>query len=150
MYDIYRKALFDLIRTYAFKGWKLTIKHLMVGLLNLGGDAALIADQDFYDEALKPSRKHVKRGSGGFKVTEQWPPFWTEIFKKRDDDSDESRCPHPDDVKAYLAKREELVTFPDAAPHPVIKHLQMTCVKKFGLTRMTDTVFMCSYILPFS
>ena len=68
-YDLYRKALFDLIRNYSFKEWKVTLKHLIVALLNFGADERLIVDQKFYDEALKPARLRESSKKNRFSVS---------------------------------------------------------------------------------
>jgi len=131
-YDLYRKALFDLIRNYSFKEWKVTLKHLIVALLNFGADERLIVDQKFYDEALKPARLRESSKKNRFSLKDVWPHFFDALLKRMESE-EEGKCrpaPSEADVKDYLQRRgEPLLIRAGGKPH--VKHLQMTSIEKF-------------------
>jgi len=128
-YDLYHKALFDLIRNYSYKEWKLTYKHLLVALMNFGADETLLLDQNFYDEALKPTRQREEKSK--FKINQSWPPFFVAIWKQLSEEGGVNRTPHSEaDIQDYLDRSGGKLLF-KTRTNPYLKHLQMTCVEKF-------------------
>ena len=46
-YQVYRKALFDLLRNYGFRSWKLKLEHVITPLINLGFREDLVCDKGY-------------------------------------------------------------------------------------------------------
>ena len=59
-YEMYKKALFDLLRNYGFSSFKLRLKHLFPCLLNLGFNQKVLLNEEHYLKALDDRIDNVK------------------------------------------------------------------------------------------
>lgn len=85
--DILKKTLFSLLKNYAFTSWKLSLKHLITCLLNLGIKQIAILDQAHYNlfmktrlDMLTEHWQETNRGPYRFVIT-QFPAFFQRLFE---------------------------------------------------------------------
>ena len=143
-YQLYRKCLFKLLHTYNIKGWKILPVHLIIGLVNLGGDAEFLANQELFDELFKPVIERDKKRqmaqrkkSKDFRLSSLWPPFFDRIYKELKKDPTAYSPPTAEQCIKHLTGRdggpeevplpqlfngEDIESAPDAT---VMKHVQV-------------------------
>ena len=137
-YQLYRKCLFKLLHTYNIKGWKILPVHLIIGLVNLGGNHDLLANQELFDELFKPVIERDKKRqmaqrkkSKDFRLSSLWPPFFARIYEERKKDPTAYSTPTAEQCIKHLTGREgapeevpgeEIESASDAM---VMKHVQV-------------------------
>ena len=128
-YQLYRKCLFKLLHTYNIKGWKILPVHLIIGLVNLGGNHDLLANQELFDELFKPvierdkkrqmaqrkKSKDPEKRIKDFRLSSLWPPFFARIYEERKKDPTAYSTPTAEQCIKHLTGRDGV---PEEVPLP--------------------------------
>ena len=118
--------------------------HLIIGLVNLGGDAEFLANQELFDELFKPVIERDKKRqmaqrkkSKDFRLSSLWPPFFDRIYKELKKDPTAYSPPTAEQCIKHLTGRdggpgevplpqlfngEDIESAPDAT---VLKHVRV-------------------------
>ena len=80
-FDMFKKALFDLLRNYGFSSFKLRLKHIFPCLLNLGFNKKVLLNEDHYLKALDDRITNVK---DWFKKNKNKNYHWSLVTKFHD------------------------------------------------------------------
>ena len=83
-FDMFKKALFDLLRNYGFTSFRLGLKHIFTCLLNLGFDEAVLLNEEHYKKALEDRINTVTEWYKTQKKHYNWAlPKFDEFFVTR-------------------------------------------------------------------